>query len=65
MRLRPGPEGPSRRRVRLLNLALTGGGVVVWLAARRRRVEITDLERQPVGPTGLESLDTPPELDPR
>ena len=65
MRLRPGPEGPSGRRVWLLNLALTCGGVAVWLAARRRRVEITDLERQPVGPSSLESLDTPPELNPR
>lgn len=64
MRLRPGPEGPSRARARLLNLALTGGLVAVWLAARPRRVEISDLERQPVGPTDLESLDTPPELDP-
>lgn len=63
MRLRPGPGGPSRARARLLNVALIGGLAGAWLAARRRRVEITDLERQPVGPTDLEGLDTPPELD--
>jgi hypothetical protein len=64
VRLQPGPDGPSRVRARLLNLALVGGLVVVWLAARSRRLEISDLERQSVGPTDLESLDTPPEFDP-
>jgi hypothetical protein len=63
MRLEPGPEGASRLRVLLLNGALVGGMVLVWAAARRRRVVIGDLERQPIGPPELESLESPPELD--
>jgi hypothetical protein len=49
--------------VLLLNGALVGGMVLVWAAARRRRVVIGDLERQPIGPPELESLESPPELD--
>jgi hypothetical protein len=64
VRLGPGPEGPSRGRVVLLQVAAVGGAVLVWLAARRHHVVISDLERQPVGPPELESLDIPPELEP-
>lgn len=63
MRLRPGPGGPSRRRVRWLDLALAAATAAVYLAARRRRLEISDLERQPVGAPERERLDIPPELD--
>jgi hypothetical protein len=48
----------------LLNVALAGGMILVWAAARRRRVVVSDHERQPVGPSELESLDFPPEFDP-
>lgn len=65
MRLSPGPEGPTRRRANLLNLALGGALALVFLAARRPRHEVGDLERQPIGPPDLERLDTPPELDER
>lgn len=64
MRLGPGPEGPSRRRVLLVNTVLGAGVVLVWLAARRQRVLVSDLERQPVGPPEEEHEDFPPELDP-
>lgn len=64
MRLAPGPEGPSRTRVALLNAAAVAAAVLVWAAARRRRVVIGDLERQPIGPPEIESLDIPPELEP-
>lgn len=63
MKLAPGPDGPSRTRVLLLNAALAAGAVVVWVAARSRRVAIGDLERQPIGPSDLERLDSPPELE--
>lgn len=64
MNLAPGPEGPSRARVMLLNAAFVAGTALVWATARRRRVVITDLERQPLGPPAQESLDIPPELEP-
>jgi len=63
MRLSPGEQGPSRRRMRMVNLALGIAGVAVWAAARTRRVVITDLERQPVDAPAREQLPTPPELD--
>jgi hypothetical protein len=49
--------------VRWLDLALTAATAAVYLAARRRRLEISDLERQPVGAPERERLDVPPELD--
>jgi hypothetical protein len=63
VRLSPGPQGPSRRRVRGLNAALVLAAVLVWAAGRARRVVIGDLERQPVDAPARERLPTPPELD--
>jgi hypothetical protein len=46
-----------------MNVAFSLVAVVVWAAARSRRVVITDLERQPIDAPARERLPTPPELD--